>query len=91
MIKELQKKKRSEYQKVLRYSLEKIFNVLLPRAERINVFRYYPKKEPDLFTDLDILIIMETDKPFLERMKEIYELLIFPVDADLFCYTSIRI
>ena len=58
------------------------------RAERISVFGSYARrKSHDLFTDLDILIIMKTDKPFLERMREIYSLLALPVDADILCYT----
>lgn len=84
MIKELQNNKRLEYQKLLSDSIEKVVKVLSSRVERISVFGSYPKKEPDLFTDLDILIIMKTDKPFLERTKEIYELLALPVDADIF-------
>ena len=30
---------------------------------------------------------MKTNKPFIERMKEIYSLLALPVDADILCYT----
>lgn len=62
--------------------------MMSPRAGRISVFGSYATgKSYDLFTDLDLLIIMETDKPFLERMKEIYSLLSLPVDADILCYT----
>lgn len=80
--------KRRQYQKLLREALDKVVRVMSPRAERISVFGSYARrKSHDLFTDLDILIIMETDKPFLERMKEIYSLLALPVDADILCYT----
>jgi predicted nucleotidyltransferase len=83
----MEEDKRKKYQELLKESLERVVKVLSPRAERISVFGSYPKKEADLFTDLDILIIMKTDKPFLERMREIYSLLALPVDADILWYT----
>ena len=30
---------------------------------------------------------MKTDKPFLERLKDLYSELSLPVDADILCYT----
>jgi len=30
---------------------------------------------------------MKSDKPFLERLGEIYSLLALPVDVDILCYT----
>ena len=83
----MEKDKRKEYQKLLKESLERVVREMSSRAERISVFGSYVKKTPDLFTDLDILIIMKTDKPFLERIKEVYSLLALPVDADILCYT----
>lgn len=68
-------------------SVEKIVKNLSGKVERISIFGSYNKRQPDLFTDLDILIIMKTEKPFLERLKEIYFLLSLPVDADILCYT----
>ena len=47
-----------------------------------------PEGRADLFTDLDVLVIMDTDQPFIERQRELYELLGLPVDLDLFCYTA---
>ncbi|OPX19406.1 MAG: hypothetical protein BZ151_09475 [Desulfobacca sp. 4484_104] len=41
----------------------------------------------DLFTDLDILVIMRTELPFPERLRQLYGLLALPLDLDLFCYT----
>ena len=35
----------------------------------------------------DVLVIMDTDRPFIERQRELYELWGLPVDLDLFCYT----
>lgn len=79
--------KREEYIKLLEKSVEKVTKKLSGKVERISIFGSYHKKKPDLFTDLDILIIMKTKKPFLERLKEIYPLLSLPVDADILCYT----
>ncbi|MDH7500947.1 MAG: nucleotidyltransferase domain-containing protein [candidate division NC10 bacterium] len=67
--------------------MQKVIKELSGRVERISLFGSYPHHEPDLFTDLDILIIMRTKKSFLERLEEIYPLLSLPVDCDILCYT----
>ena len=79
--------KKEEYVELLKKSVEKVVSELSGKVERISLFGSYPRREPGLFTDLDILIIMRTEKPFLERMKEIYQLLCLPVDSDILCYT----
>lgn len=38
-------------------------------------------------TDLDVLVVMETAEPFVERLHRLYCLLALPVDADILCYT----
>lgn len=81
------KEKRNHYRRLLHMSVKKIVDVLAPKVERISVFGSYPRGRSDLFTDLDILVIMNTEKPFLERTREIYSLLCLPVDADILCYT----
>jgi len=85
----MQEDRRREYAKLLKESLERAVKELSSsdRVERISIFGSYPKRAPDLFTDLDILIIMKSDKPFLERLGEIYSLLALPVDVDILCYT----
>jgi len=80
--------KREQYRKLLKESLDKVVRVMSSRAERISLFGSCARGKPHtLFTDLDILIIMKTNKPFLERTKEIYSLLALPVDADILCYS----
>lgn len=79
--------KRKEYVELLKNSIEKVIAELQNKVEKISIFGSYPRRRSDLFSDLDILILMKTDKPFLERLKEIYSLLALPVDADIFCYT----
>ena len=83
----MQEERRADYAELLKMSVERIVNVLSGKVERISIFGSYPKRKPDLFTDLDILIVIKSEKSFLERSKEIYSLLALPVDADILCYT----
>ena len=82
--------KREEYANLLSTSLAQAIAKLskCDIVKRVSLFGSYAEGKADLFTDLDILIIVDTDKPFLERMKEVYALLALPVDADILCYTS---
>jgi len=54
---------------------------------RISLFGSYARGRSDLRTDLDILIVMESDKPYLERIQELRAALGLTVDYDLLCYT----
>ncbi|MCX7974238.1 MAG: nucleotidyltransferase domain-containing protein [Candidatus Aminicenantes bacterium] len=82
--------RRQKYLKLLKKSLAKAVKTTIKmgkgRLIKISLFGSYPKRA-DLFSDLDLLIIMESEKPFLERLKDIYGLLRLPVDADILCYT----
>ena len=80
--------KRHEYRELLRRSAGGIAAKLAPLdVEKISLFGSYARGRADLFTDLDVLVIIETDKPFIERSGEIHSLLALPVDADILCYT----
>jgi predicted nucleotidyltransferase len=80
--------KRREYRKLLDYSAGQIVAKLSDlNVEKISLFGSYARGKSDLFTDLDVLVIMDTDKPFTERTTEMYSLLALPVDADVLCYT----
>ena len=79
--------KRREYEKLLKESIQTVVRELSPRVERISLFGSYPGRKPDLFTDLDILVVMKTEESFIERSKHIYSLLSLPVDSDILCYT----
>ena len=78
---------RHEHARMLEESVQKIVKVLSGRVEKISLFGSYARGRSDLFTDLDILVIMKTEKSFVDRLKEIYPLLSLPVDADILCYT----
>jgi len=80
---------RSAYVKLIEQSLHHIVRTLssLEEVERISLFGSYAQGQVDLFTDLDLLVVMDTDKGFLERLRFLYGLLAVPVDLDLLCYT----
>ncbi|MGH7264039.1 MAG: nucleotidyltransferase domain-containing protein [Candidatus Rokuibacteriota bacterium] len=59
----------------------------VPGVERISAFGSYARGRRDLATDLDILVVWETDQPFLDRLRTLYALVQVPVDLDLLCYT----
>ena len=88
MDNEILARKRREYRKLLDYSVGQIVARLSDLdVKKISLFGSYARGKSDLFTDLDVLVVMDTDKPFTERITEIYSLLALPVDADIFCYT----
>ena len=80
---------RRRYSKLLEGSLELLVETLKRRPDilRITIFGSYALGRRDLFTDLDVLVIMDSARPFIERQRELYELLGLPVDLDLLCYT----
>jgi predicted nucleotidyltransferase len=78
---------RREHARLLEESVQKIVAVLSGRVEKISLFGSYARGRSDIFTDLDILIVMNSEKSFVDRLNEIYSLLALPVDADILCYT----
>ena len=88
MDKDILARKRRENRKLLEYSAGQIVSKLSDlNVKKISLFGSYARGKSDLFTDLDVLVIMDTDRPFTERITEIYGLLALPVDADILCYT----
>jgi predicted nucleotidyltransferase len=81
-------RKRREYRNLLNRSANEITAKLSHlNAERISLFGSYARGRMDIFTDLDVLVIMDTDKSFIERIADIHSLLALPVDVDILCYT----
>ena len=80
---------RREYHALLDRALDSLVEKLKKRPDvsRVSVFGSYARGRVDLFTDLDVLIIMDTAMSFGERQRSMYELLASPVDLDLLCYT----
>jgi predicted nucleotidyltransferase len=56
-------------------------------AELVVLFGSYAQGRRDLFTDLDLLVVMESDQPFVERLSRIYGTLRSKVAADILVYT----
>ncbi len=81
--------RRAEYAALLRDSLQQIVQRLaaLEEVERVSLFGSYARGRADLLTDLDILVVMRTDRAFVDRLRWLYGRLAAPVDLDLLCYT----
>lgn len=80
--------KREEYQLMLERSLGDVVTKLqgVPGMLRISVFGSFAKGRRDLFTDLDIMVVMDTHMDPVERLKQLYSVASQPVDLDLVCY-----
>lgn len=81
--------RRKSYQHALAEALQNVVVALArrPEVERAILFGSYAEGRRDLFTDLDILIIMESSLDFVTRTAEMYRYLASPVDMDLLVYT----
>ena len=80
---------RRQYRKLLHESLSLFVEKLKQREDvlRVSVFGSYARGKADLFTDLDVLVIMETALPFVQRLGMLYQLAASSVDLDILCYT----
>jgi predicted nucleotidyltransferase len=83
------KDKRAEYSLRLESTLERIINHLskMPEVEKVILFGSYAAGRRDLFTDLDLIVVMESEAEHLQRTAELYGLLESDVDLDLLVYT----
>jgi predicted nucleotidyltransferase len=81
--------KRKEYHHSLETSLERIILQLcdIPEILKVISFGSYARGKRDLFTDLDLIVIMETEKEFIQRTANLYQLLHCDVDLDMLVYT----
>lgn len=81
--------KRKEYHHSLETSLERIILQLseIPEILKVISFGSYARGKRDLFTDLDLIVIMETEKEFIQRTADLYQLLQSDVDLDLLVYS----
>lgn len=61
----------------------------LPEVEKVIVFGSYQRGRRDLFTDLDLLVIVRSSESFISRMERLYRLLggKMEVDFDLVAYS----
>lgn len=82
---------RSRHAEALSRALDTAVDCLgrLPEVEKVILFGSYGRGRRDLFTDLDLLVILETKEGFLTRLRHLYGLLAgkLGVDYDLVAYT----
>ena len=81
--------RRSEYSQALERALEKVLDHLthMPEVEKVILFGSYAAGRRDLFTDLDLLVVMTSEQDFVHRTAELYRQLQTGVDMDLIVYT----
>ena len=81
--------RREEYATKLEEAVKRIREKLSrrPEVELVVLFGSYARGACDLLTDLDVLVVMRSEKPFVERVAQLYRELDVGVDMDLVCYT----
>ncbi|PIU55518.1 MAG: hypothetical protein COS89_07165 [Deltaproteobacteria bacterium CG07_land_8_20_14_0_80_38_7] len=55
--------------------------------EKIIIFGSRAKGTDDSYSDIDLIIILNTNKRFLDRLKELYQLWSVPIAIDILAYT----
>ncbi|PYN19363.1 MAG: hypothetical protein DMD99_25540 [Candidatus Rokuibacteriota bacterium] len=80
---------RAAYVRRLEEAVERIRTVLanVPGMRHVSLFGSYAQGWRDLFTDLDLFVVWDTDRSLLERQRYLYSLLSLSVDLDIVCYT----
>lgn len=87
------KSARAKYAKNLQSTLDNAVEILslLPEVQRIILFGSYLAGRRDLFTDIDLLVIIDnSDQGFVERNAGYYHQLQPDADLDLLVYTPIE-
>lgn len=81
--------RRAAYAAALQEALQRILAQLrrMPEVERVILFGSYAAGRKDLFTDLDLLVVMESPEDFLTRTARLRRDLTAGVDLDLLVYT----
>ena len=81
--------KRQQYRRALADAVQHIVSALArrPEVQRAILFGSYAQGRSDLFTDLDILVVMDSPLDFVTRTAEMHRYLSPAVDLDLLVYT----
>ena len=81
--------RRQQYERALHKAVQDIVAALSRRddVKRAVLFGSYADGRRDLFTDLDILIVVESSQDFITRTAQMHQFLAPPVDMDLLVYT----
>jgi len=76
--------KKSELKKAIISSYKKLNPV------KIILFGSWCRDEEDKYSDVDIIVIYETKKRFLDRLEELYLMWDIPVAFDILAYTPVE-
>ena len=81
--------RRAEYSQTLEDALARIWKRLveIPEVRKAILFGSSARGWRDLFTDLDLLVVMQSDLDFVQRSAELRRRLEAGVDMDLLVYT----
>jgi len=81
--------RRKAYCLALDYSFKRLLKQLasMPEVEQVILFGSYADGRRDLFTDLDLLVVMASGQDFITRTADLYQRLNTEVDVDLLVYT----
>jgi predicted nucleotidyltransferase len=81
--------KRAVYVVALERALSEVVARLaaMPEVESVILFGSYAAGRRDLFTDLDLLVVMSSELDFVHRTAELYRQIGAGVDLDLLVYT----
>jgi len=80
---------RADHSRLLDDSLKKIIQPLcvMPSVEKVILFGSFAAGRRDLFSDLDLIVTMQSEKAYIDRIADIYTLLRPSVDMDILVYT----
>lgn len=81
--------KREEYVNNLDQALERVLDQLraIPAVQQVILFGSFAAGKRDLLTDLDFLVVMESELDFVTRTAQLYVSLQPGIDMDLLVYT----
>jgi predicted nucleotidyltransferase len=83
--------KEKEYGKLLRRELSRIVRELKRlKAKKVILFGSFARGRADLFTDLDLIVVLESELPFVERTGWLYRQLVPRVAVDILPYTPLE-
>lgn len=81
-------KQRSERQALLARELERIVQALREMGvQRVVLFGSAAREEIGAWSDLDLIVVLDSDRPFIKRLGMLYERIQPRVGLDLLAYT----
>ncbi|TGK26290.1 nucleotidyltransferase domain-containing protein [Leptospira yasudae] len=67
--------------------IEKICNAVREKSSQAFLFGSVARRSENAYSDVDLILIAETQIPFLKRPESFPELLSLPIEWNLFVYT----